>query len=76
MQMEGELSFNIFCAALVFFLALLFCSIGYRVCKAIALPGSEAETASQEDGSSRKTAVPIYRSNAIRDNPFHDFVRA
>ena len=75
MEMEGELNFQIFCAALVFFLALFICSTLYKSCKAIAFPGSEAETTSQDDGASRKTSIPVYRLNAIRDNPFHDFVR-
>ena len=68
-----DLNFQIFCCVLIFFAALFICSIGYRVFRVLAFPGDELS--SQEDGSSRKTSIPISRVNAIRENPFHDFMR-
>ena len=74
MQKEQQLNFKIFCAACILFLALFMCSIGYKVFKALAFPGSQAETTSQEVAFSRNTSLPSDRSNAIRENPFADFI--
>ena len=83
MHMEEQLNFKIFSAALIFFLAVFMCSVGYKVFKALAFPGTEAETTIQEDAeevdassrSSKKTSMPPCRYNAICENPLHDFTR-
>ena len=83
MDFEEALNFKIFSGALIFFLVVFMCSVGYKVFKGLAFPGTEAETTIQEDAEevdapsrhSKKTSLPACRYNAIRDNPFYDFTR-
>ena len=65
---KEDVNFTIFCAMLIVFMALIICSIGYKVFSAIAFPAVE------EENESRKNSMSATRSHAIRDNPFHDFV--
>ena len=65
---KEDINFTIFCVMLILFMALVICSIGYKVFAALVFP------ASGENFEGRKNSVPTTRSHAIRDNPFHDFV--
>lgn len=65
---KDDINFTIFCILLIVFMAMIICSIGYKVFAALVFPDPD-----DEDGS-RKSSIPTARSHAIRNNPFHDFV--
>ena len=67
-NVKEDINFTIFCAMLIVFMALIICSIGYKVFNAIAFPAVD------EEMEGRKNSMSATRSHAIRDNPFHDFV--
>ena len=65
---RDDINFTIFCILLIVFMAMIICSIGYKVFAALVFPDPDDEDAS------RKNSMSAARSHAIRDNPFHDFV--
>ena len=65
---KEDINFTIFCALLIVFMALIICSIGYKVFAALVFPAPE------EENESRKNSMSATRAHMIRDNPFHDFV--
>ena len=49
---------------------IFICHIGYKVFRSLACPDSPTDN----DDALDRASVPAARSQAIRDNPFRDFV--